>query len=80
MANKIMTQVPVLLSHIDHVSIESVDGDIVLIATYYIYDDHGYHIGNGKALTVLLRSAQQATLRDFITTHVLPAINTAEGT
>ena len=80
MPNKIITQVPVTLNHIDYVIINQAEGNITLTTTYFIFDDLGNHIGNARALDTLLTSGQKTTLINFITNNVLPSINTAEGT
>lgn len=80
MPNKIITQVPVVLAHIEHIGIFPVDGDITLTTTYFIFDDLGNHIGNAKSLETVLTSGQKTTLINFITNNVLPSINTVEGT
>jgi hypothetical protein len=80
MADKIITQKVVTADSIDQLTINTVAGGLMLVATYHVLDAGMAQIGNQRALVIGLTTEQLTTLQSFVTSVVLPAVNTAEGT
>lgn len=79
-ADKSVTQKTVVLAHVDRLNIDNVGGALSMAVTYHVVDSAGGQIGHMRSLSIALSGGQITTLTNFITTTVIPAINTAEGT
>lgn len=81
MPNRTIIQVPVGLTEILFLNVAPLGGgDVGATATYIVKTNNGTQIGGHRATTVILTTAQKSSLVSFLSTAVLPDINTAEGT
>jgi hypothetical protein len=77
MANKVYTQVPIVVADILEVLIGR---DFVVRCAYQPKLQDGSDFGSVKRVDVPLSGGQITTLVNFLNANVVPAANTAEGT
>ena len=80
MPDKQITQKAVTASHVDRLTIEVVNGEPTVWATYHVVDAGGKRIGNQRAVAVELPPSAATALKNFVANTVLSAVNAAEGT
>jgi hypothetical protein len=82
MAEKIIRQQPVTLTETNQVTyILFPTGTAVDYSYAYTpVDETGAPVGEKRALSGTATGTEAAEIRNWITTHVLPSINSAEGT
>ncbi len=81
MAEKTIKQQPVTLAHVQQVSyIVYATGGVDFSYSYTPVDDRGDPVGEKRSLSGSKSGAAATEIKNWITTKVLPEINTHEGT
>ena len=81
MANKTLTQVPVVLTDITSLTVVRDSGEQVMAyLTYVVRANTGIKIGGDRSVKMALTQPQKNALINFLTMDGLAAINAAEGT